>query len=161
LEYFSGFILYNKLSRSNFGMDMAKKKLDFHPGQVFGRLTLTRPSGITKGTKRFYWYADCECGFTKDKLVSPYKLREGSIVSCGCLREENAFSFSFISSMKRSKKTEAMKRKVEEMPEEVKKWLANLADGDIKKGVRRLMYFLHRDKITEPPKRLIKKVSRI
>lgn len=54
-------------------------------GKKFGRLTVIRKVGKTKGRK-VQWECVCECGETK--VVTTDKLNSGHTQSCGCLRHE-------------------------------------------------------------------------
>lgn len=138
---------------------MRKKKIQFYAGQQLGRYTLIKSAGITKGTKRGYWYASCGCGFSNNKLVNPYKLRKNTTASCGCLREEIAVELSVFRAEKRAKLTAEIEEQVKNIPENVKDWLVKFGNGDIKKGVSRLKYYLNRDKESAPPKKLFKRVK--
>ncbi|QEA31874.1 alcohol dehydrogenase [Secundilactobacillus malefermentans] len=54
-------------------------------GQKFGRLTVIEPHGHSKnGNQR--WLCQCKCG--NMKVVDGYRLRHGTTLSCGCLRNE-------------------------------------------------------------------------
>lgn len=57
-------------------------------GQTFGRLTV-RCSAESRGkgvNRRAYWLCDCSCGATVE--IPTKSLRNGSTVSCGCLKRE-------------------------------------------------------------------------
>lgn len=58
-------------------------------GMVFGRLTVvsTCPRPVGKTTRGLWWKCICSC--RKEHAVVAYSLRNGSVRSCGCLREEN------------------------------------------------------------------------
>lgn len=56
-----------------------------HIGQRFGRLTVIRDVGKTKGYDTI-WECKCDCG--KITYVGGYWLRTGYTRSCGCLRAE-------------------------------------------------------------------------
>lgn len=62
------------------------KKSNF-TGKVFGRLTVTGQSGLTK-TGHSQWRCVCECGNEVD--VRGTSLSQGHVKSCGCLRSDNA-----------------------------------------------------------------------
>ena len=62
------------------------KALDL-TGQRFGRLTAIECLGSIKGKR--YWAVRCDCG--NENLVEANKLKDGGILSCGCLRKESAF----------------------------------------------------------------------
>lgn len=53
-------------------------------GQKFGRLTAIKPS-FYKG-KDWYWLFKCDCG--NEKIINKYKVTNGKICSCGCMRKE-------------------------------------------------------------------------
>lgn len=53
-------------------------------GMTFGRLTVTEKSERKDSSGNYYWYCDCECG-TKHHEVSGHHLKNGKILSCGCL----------------------------------------------------------------------------
>ncbi|MFD1485408.1 alcohol dehydrogenase [Lacticaseibacillus baoqingensis] len=60
------------------------KRIDL-TGQRFGRLTVIAPSGYAKNGNAL-WECRCDCGRTVVK--DAYRLRHGSVRSCGCLRRE-------------------------------------------------------------------------
>ena len=53
-------------------------------GKKFGRLTVVEKSDRKDGSGNYYWYCDCDCG-TKHHEVSGHHLKNGRILSCGCL----------------------------------------------------------------------------
>ena len=55
-------------------------------GQRFGRLTVSAFFGSIKGRRA--WRCACDCG--ADKVVSASDLKNGRVLSCGCLRKETA-----------------------------------------------------------------------
>ncbi len=55
-------------------------------GQRYGRLTALKFSRRDKEKGRTYWSFSCDCGNTKDAVLSD--VRKGCINSCGCLRRE-------------------------------------------------------------------------
>lgn len=59
-------------------------------GKKVGRLTIIErsESRIISGKKATYWKCRCECG--KEKEVRGDSLRDGSVLSCGCLKDETA-----------------------------------------------------------------------
>ena len=61
------------------------KALDL-TNQKFGKLTAIKKEKSQAG--KTYWLCECECG--QQKIVQTTHLRNGSIKSCGCLREEKA-----------------------------------------------------------------------
>lgn len=126
-------------------------------GKVFGRLTMKRHANITKGKMKGFWYADCQCGedcINYDVLVNPYNVKYGLTKSCGCLREESMLSVRELGMAKRADKSEKLSSLVKEIPIEVKEWLDKLGNGDMIKGVRRLLWQLTKHKKKEPPKYL-------
>ena len=54
-------------------------------GQVFGRLTVLHEEN-PRTTKRIKWTCQCECGTIKN--IYGNDLRQGKVLSCGCLRNE-------------------------------------------------------------------------
>lgn len=126
-------------------------------GKVFGRLTMRRPAKITKGKMKGFWYADCRCSedcINEDVLVNPYNVIYGFTRSCGCLREESMYSVRELGMIKRAEKSEKLSLSVKEIPIEVKEWLDKLGNGDMIKGVRRLLWQLTKHRKKEPPKYL-------
>ena len=59
------------------------KRIDI-TGQVFGRLTAVRPTRDANGY--YAWYCDCDCG--GNRITQVGYLRDGLVLSCGCLRSE-------------------------------------------------------------------------
>lgn len=60
-------------------------KLDL-TGNKYGRLTVLGDVGKRTGQGRILWHCLCECGNTN--YVRADHLKNGSVVSCGCLNEE-------------------------------------------------------------------------
>lgn len=56
-------------------------------GQIFGRLTVIRPEGLTSRNAQI-WLTRCSCG--NDVSVVSRALRSGNTQSCGCLHRERA-----------------------------------------------------------------------
>lgn len=56
-------------------------------GMTFGRLTVIEKSERKDSSGNYYWYCDCECG-TKHHEVSGHHLKNGRILSCGCLNSK-------------------------------------------------------------------------
>jgi hypothetical protein len=61
---------------------MGRRVIDLS-GKEFGQLRPLRPAGHTK-TGGTVWLCDCACG--AQTMVPSYRLRNGSTLSCGCLR---------------------------------------------------------------------------
>lgn len=55
-------------------------------GQVFGRWTVLKSYGKSKGDGHLFW-CRCECGI--EKAVGSHSLKSGRSKSCGCLGKEN------------------------------------------------------------------------
>jgi len=67
------------------------RKVNIHPGDAYGRLTLVReadPCVRTNGYTRRRWVCRCECGTITTVLEQ--SLRSGATQSCGCLLRERA-----------------------------------------------------------------------
>lgn len=62
------------------------KKIELHPNEKYGRLTVLYFSHRIKGKP--FWMCRCDCGTVK--AVQPHQLKVGRTKSCGCLRRENA-----------------------------------------------------------------------
>lgn len=56
------------------------------PGDRFGRFTVLSYAGKNASRNR-YWLCQCDCG-GEPRRVLQFNLRDGSTVSCGCLRKE-------------------------------------------------------------------------
>ena len=56
-------------------------------GQVFGRLTVLFPNGLTERDKKTTFSCQCSCGTVK--IVRGNDLVTKKIVSCGCYKNEN------------------------------------------------------------------------
>ena len=55
-------------------------------GKIYGCLTVIEKSDKTDSSKSIYWKCKCSCG---NITIAPgYKLRNGTRVSCGCLRKK-------------------------------------------------------------------------
>lgn len=61
------------------------KKIDL-TGNVFGRLTVLGDDGTRTEQGRVLWHCLCKCG--RVTFVRADHLKNGSVVSCGCLNEE-------------------------------------------------------------------------
>jgi hypothetical protein len=57
-------------------------------GQRFGRLVVIEKAEKLKNSKNTYAHWSCQCDCGNIKVVSGNSLRNGSSISCGCLREE-------------------------------------------------------------------------
>lgn len=55
-------------------------------GNVYGRLTVLRDDGTRTKNRKVLWLCSCECGNTTH--VRSDHLKNGSVVSCGCLNTE-------------------------------------------------------------------------
>lgn len=55
-------------------------------GQRFGRLIAIKRSTESGTNKGVYWLCHCDCG--KEKYIRGADLRDGSVKSCGCLKDE-------------------------------------------------------------------------
>jgi len=64
---------------------MSRKPIDL-TNKKFGRLTVVADSGLRANDGSVFWECICECG-KAHKAVS-FNLRNGSVSSCGCLRNE-------------------------------------------------------------------------
>lgn len=62
---------------------MKKNDLD---GNVYGRLTVLKDDGTRTKNSKVLWLCSCVCGNTTH--VRSYHLKNGSVVSCGCLNTE-------------------------------------------------------------------------
>ena len=56
-------------------------------GKKIGRLTVIERSNASGTNKGVYWLCQCKCG--AEKYIRGADLRDGSIVSCGCYKNEN------------------------------------------------------------------------
>jgi hypothetical protein len=65
---------------------MAKARVPFHPGRVFGRWTLVQNVPPAAGSKTRRWLCRCACGTERAVLYTT--LTSGSSVSCGCYHRE-------------------------------------------------------------------------
>ena len=54
-------------------------------GKIFGRFRVIKQDPIRRH-KQVYWICECECGEVKS--VIGYNIKNGSVISCGCYREE-------------------------------------------------------------------------
>lgn len=61
-------------------MGHSTKKLDL-TGQKYGKLTVLHPAENIGS--RTAWVCKCECG--KETIVKTYHLRNGHVISCGCM----------------------------------------------------------------------------
>ena len=68
-------------------------------GQKFGRLTVLERA--EKRGNHYYWKCLCSCG--AEKIVQGCSLRNGAILSCGCLQRENAGAANTKHGLSRSK----------------------------------------------------------
>ena len=62
----------------------------YEPGMRFGYLTLKQPVGKLPGTGYRAWECVCDCG--NITYVRPTDLKNGHIVSCGCVRKDNGYN---------------------------------------------------------------------
>ena len=71
---------------------MGKKRLEVHPGEVYGRLTVIEEVKIpqSNGKTRRGAKCKCSCGNPKDVIVRLDGLKSGHTKSCGCLSIEKA-----------------------------------------------------------------------
>lgn len=74
-------------------------------GSVFGRLTVQSRAG-SDSTGRALWACECSCGGIT--VVPGYKLRRGSVQSCGCIRAERMREFNLSKRKRRSHSPEIM-----------------------------------------------------
>lgn len=65
---------------------MSRRKFVDLTGRVLGRLRVVSLAG-KNGSGNILWKCECSCGVVKEIASSP--LLSGSVVSCGCLRQEN------------------------------------------------------------------------
>lgn len=66
-------------------------------GKTFGKLTVTGRDYETQQRKKdreVWWHCTCECG-NVDYSARGHDLRDGKILSCGCLRKENTRNIKF------------------------------------------------------------------
>lgn len=63
-------------------------------GRKYGRLTVISDLGCISSGKRRMVTAVCDCGVTKDYLIS--RLKKGDTKSCGCILKENRYGTEFI-----------------------------------------------------------------
>ena len=53
-------------------------------GRKFGKLTVLKPG--EKINRKQYWICKCDCGTVKE--IRSDSLKEGKIISCGCIQEK-------------------------------------------------------------------------
>ena len=71
---------------------MGRKKIEVHPGEVYGRLTILKevePYVSPSGRKKRRVLAQCSCGSDPIEVVLNH-LRSGLTTSCGCVQKEKA-----------------------------------------------------------------------
>lgn len=64
------------------GLDRLSQRSAIYPGSRFGNLTIVELAGRTKSSKTLLYSCKCDCG--NERVVRSTRLKDGSIVDCGC-----------------------------------------------------------------------------